>query len=142
MTPVSKLSYTKLFLKQLSLPYDAKTAKEYSRKWWASWRTKHIGGLRLTDEGYRVLVEEVKLKEYHVPFEQEIELSPQVLIMLDHHMNEPYYLTKNSITVFIERTRVELYLFSDDLRRYGLNKALKRNEDTPPPTTTVGLGYY
>ena len=142
MTPVSKLSYTKLFLKQLNLPYDSKAAGEYSRKWFVSWRNKKSGGLRLTEDGYKVLVNELQLKEYHVPFEQAIEMSPQVLIMLDHHMNEPYYLISNSITVFIERTRIELYLFSDDLRRYGLNKALKRNEETPAPTTSVGKGYY
>jgi hypothetical protein len=88
-----------------------------------------------------MLIGELQVKDYPVPFDQPIELSPQILIMLDHHMNEPYYLTNNCIVVFIERTRVELYLFSDDLRLYGLNKALKRVEDTPE-SPSIGKHRY
>jgi hypothetical protein len=39
-----------------------------------------------------------------------------------------YYLTPMSITVFSERKSFELYLFSDDIRKFGLVKAMNERE--------------
>jgi hypothetical protein len=37
-------------------------------------------------------------------------------------------LTAESITVFSERKSFELYLFSDDIRKFGLVKAMNERE--------------
>jgi len=55
-------------------------------------------------------------------------LTTQVIIFLDQFIDCPYYLTNRSITVTNEKKAVELSLFSGDLRKYGLVKAMKRQE--------------
>ena len=66
----------------------------------------------------------LELKEYEVPFTESVELSPQTIIFFDRFMDCPYYLTPKSITVFSEKKAFELYMFSDDIRKYGLVKAI------------------
>jgi hypothetical protein len=43
-------------------------------------------------------------------------------------LDSPYYLTRESITVFTERKSFELYMFSDDIRKFGLIKAMNERE--------------
>jgi len=56
-------------------------------------------------------------------------MTTQVIIFLDKFIDCPYYLTNRSITVTNEKKAVELTLFSGDLRKYGLTKAMSRNKD-------------
>ena len=121
---ISKETYTIMFLKEWGKSTDAANLKLYTRNWWQNNRSKESGGLRLTDEGYEFLVGELHLKEYEVPFTEPIELSPQTIIFLDRYIDCPYYLTNNSITVFSERKSFQLYMFSDDIRKFGIIKAL------------------
>jgi len=74
------------------------------------------------------LVNTLELKPYEVPFTEPIELSPQTIIFLERYLDSPYYLTKESITVFTERKSFELYMFSDDIRKFGLIKAMNERE--------------
>ena len=83
---------------------------------------------RLSDDGYEFLVKELDLKEYEIPFTEPIELSPQTIIFLERYVDCPYYLTNMSITVFSERKSFELMLFSDDIRKFGLIKAMNERE--------------
>jgi hypothetical protein len=76
------------------------------------------------------LTSELDLREYEVPFTADIELSPQTIIFLDRYIDCPYYLTNQSITVFSEKKSFELYLFSDDIRKFGLIKAMKNRQNT------------
>jgi hypothetical protein len=99
--------------------------KLFSRKWWQSSRISKQTAFRLSDDGYEFLTKTLELKAYEVPFTDTIEISPQTIIFLERYMDCPYYLTYKSITVFSERKCVELYFFSDDIRRYGLAKAMK-----------------
>ena len=109
---------------------DEANIKHHMYKWWQSHRSKDVGGLRLSDEGFDFLINELELKMYEVPFTEPIELSPQTIIFFDRNMDCPYYLTNQSITVFSERKSFELYMFSDDIRKYGLVKAMNRqNKD-------------
>jgi hypothetical protein len=55
-------------------------------------------------------------------------MTSQIIIFLDKFIDCPYYLTNRSITVTSERKAVELGLFSGDLRKYGLTKAMKRQQ--------------
>ena len=127
---ISKESYTKIFLQQWDKSSDDINIKLYQRKWFTNNRTKEGGGLRLTDDGYMFLTSELDLREYEVPFTADIELSPQTIIFLDRYIDCPYYLTNQSITVFSEKKSFELYLFSDDIRKFGLIKAMKNRQNT------------
>jgi hypothetical protein len=64
------------------------------------------------------------LEEFEVPFTDKIELSPQTIIFFDNYLDCPYFLTGQSLTVFSEKKAFELYMFSDDIRKYGLVKAM------------------
>lgn len=121
---ISREAYTKIFLKSLERSTDEANVKLHLHRWWKSNRTKKGGGLRLSDEGYIFLVEELGLEEYEVPFNARIELSPQTIIFFDQFLDCPYYLTNQSLTVFSEKKAFELYMFSDDIRKYGLVKAI------------------
>jgi hypothetical protein len=128
---ISKETFTKIFLQQKDKSTDSANMKHHMYKWWQSHRSKDIGGLRLSEEGFDYLVNELELRSYEIPFTEPIDLSPQTIIFFDRTMDFPYYLTNQSITVFSERKSFELYMFSDDIRKYGLVKAMNnQNKDS------------
>ena len=120
--------YTKIFLKQANIAVTEATIKEYMPVWWQNTRAKDIGGLRLTDEGFRFVSEELQLSTYDVPYPANFEITTQVLIFLDQFIDCPYYMNRNGITVTNEKKALELHLFSGDIRKYGLNKAMSRHK--------------
>jgi hypothetical protein len=121
---ISRETYTKVFLNSLGRSTDEANVKLHLHKLWQSKRTKEGGGLRLSEEGYTFLVTELELQEYEIPFTDRIELSPQTIIFFDHFLDCPYFLSNQSLTVFSEKKSFELYMFSDDIRKYGLVKAI------------------
>lgn len=123
-----KETYTKLFLKELGKSINNVTIAEYMPLWWKNSRSKGSGGLRLTDAGYAVL-QQIDLATYDVPYPHNMPLTTQVIIYLDQFIDCPYYLTNRSITVTNEKKAVELTLFSGDLRKYGLTKAMNRSNN-------------
>ena len=125
---ISRDALTKIFLQQWGKSTDEANFKIYSRKWWQSNRASKQTALRLSEEGYIFLVQDLELKEYEIPFTEPIELSPQTLIFLERYVDCPYYLTPMSITVFSERKGFELMLFSDDIRKFGIIKAMNERE--------------
>jgi hypothetical protein len=122
---ISRDALTKIFIQQWGKSIDDANVAMYTRTWWQS---KNQKSLRLTDKGYEFLVSELDLKEYEIPFTEPIELSPQTIIFLERYVDCPYYLTTQSITVFSEKKSFELYLFSDDIRKYGLVKAMNERQ--------------
>lgn len=122
---ISKEGLTKIFLKQWNKSIDPANVELYSRQWWWNKRRNHKNGLRLSDEGFFFLKETLQISCYEIPFNESIELSPQTIIFLDRYIDCPYFLTYKSITVFSEKKSFELYMFSDDIRKYGLIKAMK-----------------
>lgn len=125
---ISRELYTKIFLKALDRSTDEANVRLHLNEWWQSKRTKDEGGLRLSLEGYEFLVNELDLKEYEIPFNEKIELSPQTIIFFDQFLDCPYFLTNQSLTVFNEKKAFELYMFSDDIRKYGLIKAINNQK--------------
>ena len=115
---------TKIFLQQWGKSIDDTNVRMYSRTWWQSNRVNKQTAFRLSDKGYEFLVSELELKDYEIPVTEPIELSPQTIIFLERYIDCPYYLTNQSITVFSEKKSFELYLFSDDIRKFGLIKAM------------------
>lgn len=122
-----KETYTKIFLKQLGKSTNDAAVKEYLPVWWQNTRNKDSGGLRLTDEGYAVL-KQIDIATYDIPYPREMPVTAQIIVFLDKFIDCPYYLTNRSITVTDQRKAVELSLFSGDLRKYGLAKALTRQK--------------
>jgi hypothetical protein len=123
-----KDTYTKVFLKQLDKSINEVTIKEYMPIWWQNTRSKDTGGLRLTDEGLRMVIEDIELSTYDVPYPADFELTTQTIIFLDQFIDCPYYMGRRGITVLNEKKALELHLFSGDIRKYGLTKAMKRQE--------------
>ena len=120
--------YTKIFLNQLNKSTDPTNIKQYMPLWWQNTRNKNSGGLRLTDQGYEVL-QEIELATYDIPYPKDMPITTQVIIFLDQFIDCPYYLTNRSIVVTNEKKAVELTLFSGDLRKYGLTKAMTRQKN-------------
>lgn len=123
-----KETYTKIFLKQADISIGENTMKEYMPQWWKNSRNKGSGGLRLTDEGLAFIKDKLQLQTYDVPFPIDFNLTTQTIIFLDKYIDCPYYLADDGVIVTNEKKAMELMLFSGDIRKYGLNKALSRLE--------------
>jgi len=121
-----KDTYTKIFLKQAQVAISSTNIKLYSRKWWQNIRNKDIGGLRLTDEGFDFCKNTLDLKMYEIPFPKNNPITTETIIFLDQFITCPYYLSQKSIFVTDEKKSMELHLFSGDLQKYGLTKAISR----------------
>jgi hypothetical protein len=123
---MNKKIYTKLFLQELGKSVSDNSISEHLPLWWQNTREKDNSGLRLTDQGFEV-IQKIDLKVYDIPFPKDMSLTTQIIIFLDKFIDCPYYLTKSGILVTNEKKAVELALFSGDVRKYGLNKALTRS---------------
>ena len=123
-----KETYTKVFLRQSGKSVNELAIKEYMPVWWQNTRSKDTGGLRLTDEGFRFVVEDLEIQTYEVPFPADFNFTTNVLIWLDQFIDCPYYVSKVGISVLNEKKALELHLFSGDVRKYGITKALSRQE--------------
>ena len=129
-----KSHLTKVVSEHLGWPLDEKTLAKNQSLIWQNPRKKAVGGMRLTDEGFAVFTEKMDMKSYDIEFPKEFTLTNQVTIWLDRFIDGPYYITKKSIIVFKEKTAVQLVLFSGDVEKFGIAKAmsLKNNtEETP-----------
>jgi hypothetical protein len=123
-----KEHYTKIFLTQLDESSDDYHVKQQIPLWWKNTRNKEKSGLRLTEAGLETL-QKIELKTYEIPIPVDMPITTQVIIFLDQFIDCPYFLTKNSIIVTSERKAVELTLFSGDLRKFGIAKAMSRSRE-------------
>ena len=126
---ITKEAYTKIFLKQSGKAVSDANVKEYMPLWWQNTREKASGGLRLTERGFEFIQEELQLTVYEIPYPKDMPMTTQVIIFLDQYIDCPYFLTNRGIWVTNEKKALELHLFSGDLRKYGLTKAIKRQEE-------------
>lgn len=121
-------TYTKIFLQQSNQAVNEASVSSAKRAWWVNIRRKDSGGLRLSDEGLRFLKEDLDMQVYEVVLPATVDIKPQVIIHLDKIMDCPYHLTERTITVTSERKCFELHLFSGDIVKYGLIKAMNINK--------------
>ena len=122
----SKETFTKIFLQQSNIPISNVSIKEYMPLWWQNTRNKEIGGLRLTAKGFNHLRETLDLRFYEIPLPQDQSIVTQTILFLDKFITCPYYLNRSCLYVTEEKKAMELHLFSGDLRKYGLVKAMTR----------------
>lgn len=125
---MKKETYTKIFLKQADIAISDVTMKEYMSTLWQNTRSKDEGGLRLTDAGIEFLKDKLELATYEIPFPKDFDLTTNTIIWLDQFIDCPYWLCKYSIEVTDEKKALELHLFSGDVKKYGLTKALNRQK--------------
>ena len=123
-----KETYTKVFLKQSGKAISELSVKEYMPLWWKNTRGKETGGLRLTDAGFEFITQQIDLQTYEIPYPPEFELTTNTIIWMDNFIDCPYYLAQRCIIVTNEKKAMELSLFSGDVRKYGLQKALTRQK--------------
>ena len=123
-----KETYTKVFLKQSGKSVSDLSVKEYLPLWRQNTRSKDTGGLRLTDVGYDFIKNTLDLQTYQIPYPADFELTTNTLIWMDNFIDCPYYLDRKGIIVTNEKKAMELSLFSGDVRKYGLQKALTRQK--------------
>ena len=121
-----KETYTKIFLKNAGKSVNEASIKEVMPLWWQNTRSKDTGGLRLTEAGYDFIKNELELQTYQVPYPADFEFTTNVVIWMDQFIDCPYYLDRQGIIVTNEKKAMELHLFSGDVRKYGLIKAMNR----------------
>lgn len=120
----SKNTYTEVFLKAAGLPTS--DLEKYRSLWWYNLRSTKDNGLRLTDQGIEFVESNADIKTYKIDLPKETKITPQILVWLDHFINSPFYLGKNFIKVLSEKSAFELYLFSGDIRKLGMAKAMNK----------------
>lgn len=123
-----KETYTKIFLKNADIAVTPASVTEHMSLWWQNTRTKESGGLRLTNAGMDFIREKLDISTYDIPFPRDFQLTTNTIIWLDKFIDCPYWLGNHGIVVTDEKKAVELHLFSGDVKKYGLTKALKRQE--------------
>lgn len=119
-----KNTYSEVFLKAAGLP--ERDVEKYKVVWWYNLRESNVSGLRLTDQGIEFVENHADIKTYKIDLPKETKITPQILVWLDHFINSPFYLGKNYIKVMSERSAFELYMFSGDIRKMGLAKAMNK----------------
>jgi hypothetical protein len=120
----TKSQLTSIVSKHLGWPTDAKSLEKNHALIWLNPRKKDAGGMRLSEQGYEVLKGQMEMKSYDIEFPKDLTLTNQTMIWLDRFIDSPWYITKKSITVFKEKTAVQLVLFSGDVQKFGLAKAM------------------
>jgi hypothetical protein len=123
---MTKDFYTELFLKEAGKETSQEFLEKFRPVFWHSFRNKDSGGLRLTEQGLEFIKTKSDIKTYKIDFPKEVSLTPQIYIWLDRFIESPYFITKKSIEVLNERSAFELYLFSGDVKKYGLSKTLAK----------------
>jgi hypothetical protein len=128
-----KDSYTQIFLKAAGVEADEKRIKDFRIIWWHNTREKETGGLRMTDQCLEFVTDKSEIKVYKIEIPKELTISSQILIWLDQYIDSPFHLTKKHLTVLSERAAFELYLFSGDVKKYGIAKTMakRRSQESP-----------
>jgi hypothetical protein len=127
---ISKNELTKKLLIQLNLPTDEKTFRKYKTRWWMNSRTTNEKSFRLTEEGFGTLSEKLEISSYEISLLEDTEWTTQLILHLDKMLETPYFIQKNSLIVFREKTAVELILFGGNLQKYFVSKIKSQKNNT------------
>lgn len=119
-----KDSYTTAILNQLGEQTDKDNVKKYRYQFWHNTRSKN-SGLRLTDAALEN-IKKAEIRVYEIDIPKNIVISAQVLVWLDQTLESPYHITKKKITVLTERSALELYLFTGDVKKMGYAKTMSK----------------
>ena len=109
-------------MNHLNVEITDKSFKKYTGILWQNIRQKKVGGLRLTDQGFKLLVDS-DIKAHRVAFQEQIDFNNQLIIWLDNFIDCPWYITHKEIFVFNEKMAIQLVLFSGNIARFSAAKA-------------------
>ena len=118
-------------MKELGIEADTKNTRKYHAIWWMNPRSKENNyGYRFTDAGFNMAIEQLKLKPYHIDVPPNLEWSSGMILRLDRFLDSPYYIKPKTITVFKEKTAVELILYEGDVQKYTMAKLHSHKNNT------------
>lgn len=113
----------KYVLGVLEKPNDDNYVKKMLPAFWVNPRQKVKGGLRLTDSGHEWM-QAADIKCYKIDLPKEIEWTNRLIIQLDQFIESPFYITKKAIYVYNEKMAVQLVLFSGNIQKFGISRAM------------------
>ena len=118
-----RIEIVKYVLNTLGKPSDDTYAKKMLPAFWVNPRQKEKGGLRLTESGHEWM-QAADIKCYKIDLPKEIDWTNKLIIQLDQFIESPFYITKKSIFVYSEKMAVQLVLFSGNIQKYGISRAM------------------
>ena len=125
----TKTAYTRTFMDLLELPIHDESIKTNYYTWWQNVRESYQArSLRLTKSGLEV-INKSDIKIYTIKFPDKIVFTPQTYLWLDEFVDCPYYVDKKQIHVTLEKMALQLMMFSGDITKYGLARAMSKAED-------------
>lgn len=110
--PYTQPQLTKIFAATANVPTVDLSTLRY-RLWF---NPVEQNSLRLSLEGYRFVVQNLKLQTYE--FELEKPLTNKNLLQLERYFQSIYYIVKKKIIVFDDKEAVMLTLHANDLPAY------------------------
>jgi len=121
-TPVrDKLELTRRLVSQL--PPDSWTVDEARLAWWYNFRDR--GGMRLTQLGYKVFVNDLELECYNFTVPANTKFSARTVLALDRKLQMPYYIhwdkQKVKQLTFFSSTEAVLANLYGDLEKFLQN---------------------
>ena len=112
----TKQEYTQAFLKNIEMT-TVSAGNELAFFWL---NIRDTGGLRLTENGYCCLVEDIKLQNWEIDIRDQ-KVTQRFLLDLDRFMNCPYYVQRGrwpKVILFSEQTYFWLILHNQDFERF------------------------
>lgn len=126
---MNRETYTKVFLNSAKITADQANVQKYSFQWWYDGQINPTGGLRLSKAGRDFLADDLGITFYKIEFPPTLNVNKaNVLLYINEFITCPYYLTNNFMELTDDRKAVELIMFSGDLERYGLIKAIENQK--------------
>ena len=125
----TKTAYTRTFMDLLELPIHDESIKTNYYTWWQNVRESYQArSLRLTKSGLEV-INKSDIKIYTIKFPDKIVFTPQTYLWLDEFVDCPYYVDKKQIHVTLEKMALQLMMFSGDITKYGLARAMSKMDE-------------
>ena len=114
---LDKKQLTSAFITAGDINPTPKQLKQYYPIWWANVRKD--GGLRLTDEGFKFVINHLKLVSWSYKLDRD-NIKSQTLLDLDKHIDCPYWISKSKtkLVLFGEETAVLMNLYGGDIHLY------------------------
>lgn len=114
---LDKKHLTRAFLTAGDIQPTPEQIKQYYPIWWSNIRKN--GGLRLTDEGFKFVVNHLQLEKWIYKLDRDT-IKFQILLDLDRHIDCPYWLSssRTKLVLFGEETAVLMNLYGGDIHLY------------------------
>jgi hypothetical protein len=116
-----KIEITKYIAEQEKLSTDPNSIKKYLRLWWQNPRSKEVGGLKLTEQGFNLISKYIK--SYEIRYENKFQYTNQLILRLDNYITCPWFTTERGIYVFNETMAIQMVLFSGNIQKFSSAKA-------------------